>query len=149
MAINMLTGYSIVGFLLTLGIIWGIKLMSSPKTAVQGNMIGAVSMLGAVILTLTYNNILNNMLLWSAILVGGAVGLYMAKKVEMIQMPQMVALLNGFGGGASALVASIMLFSDFNQLSTSSRFTSGLALMVGAVTLSGSLIAAAKLDRRM
>ncbi|MGM0602432.1 MAG: NAD(P)(+) transhydrogenase (Re/Si-specific) subunit beta, partial [Bacillota bacterium] len=123
--------------------------MSSPKTAVRGNMIGAVSMLGAVILTLTYNNILDNMLLWSAILVGGAVGLYMAKKVEMIQMPQMVALLNGFGGGASALVASIMLFSDFNQLSTASRFTSGLALMVGAVTLSGSLIASAKLDRRM
>ncbi|MGM0501528.1 MAG: NAD(P)(+) transhydrogenase (Re/Si-specific) subunit beta, partial [Bacillota bacterium] len=134
---------------MALGIIWGIKLMSSPKTAVKGNMIGAVSMLGAVILTLVYNNIIDNMLLWSAILVGGVIGSYMAQKVKMIQMPQMVALLNGFGGGASALVASIMLFSDFNQLKAASRFTSGLALMVGAITLSGSLIAAAKLDGRM
>jgi NAD(P) transhydrogenase subunit beta len=147
--INILTVYSIGGFLLALGIIWGIKLMSSPKTAVKGNMIGAVSMLGAVILTLVYNNIIDNMLLWSAILVGGVIGSYMAQKVKMIQMPQMVALLNGFGGGASALVASIMLFSDFNQLKAASRFTSGLALMVGAITLSGSLIAAAKLDGRM
>lgn len=45
----MITGYSIFGLLLTLGIIWGIKLMSSPKTAVKGNLIGAISMLGAVI----------------------------------------------------------------------------------------------------
>ncbi|ADO76518.1 NAD(P)(+) transhydrogenase (Re/Si-specific) subunit beta [Halanaerobium praevalens] len=145
----MITGYSIFGLLLTLGIIWGIKLMSSPQTAVKGNLIGAGSMLGAVILTLVYNEIIGSGLLWLAILVGGAIGSYLAHKVEMIQMPQMVALLNGFGGGASALVASIMLFSNFNQLNPTSRFSSGLALMVGAITLSGSLIAAAKLDRRM
>jgi NAD(P) transhydrogenase subunit beta len=144
-----LTGYNIIGVLITLTIILGIKLLSSPKTAVKGNMLGAIAMLAAVIVTLTHNDIIGQEFLWLALLVGGFIGVYIARKVEMIQMPQMVALLNGFGGGASALVALIIFFSNYNELSSLSRFTTSLALMIGSITLSGSLIAAAKLDGRI
>ena len=67
----------------------------------------------------------------------------------MIQMPQMVALLNGFGGGASALVALVEIFERYQGMTFSGRLSSQLALVVGAITLSGSLIAAGKLDRRI
>ncbi len=145
----MIGTYEIVSIVLSILVLVGIKLMSSPKTAVQGNRIGAMAMLAAVIVVLAYNGIIDVPLLWLAIFVGGVIGYIMAMRVKMIQMPQMVALLNGLGGGASALVALVEIFERYEQMTLFGRLTGQLALAVGAVTFSGSLIAAAKLDRRI
>ncbi len=147
--ISMIGTYEIVSIILSILVLTGIKLMSSPKTAVQGNRLGAVAMLAAIVAVLMYNGIIDVPLLWIAIFVGGTIGYIMAKRVKMIQMPQMVALLNGFGGGASALVALVEIFQRYQGMTLSGRLSSQLALVVGAITLSGSLIAAGKLDRRI
>lgn len=139
---------NLIGLVLTIGIILGIRLMSSPKTAAKGNLLGALCMLAAIAITLIYNNILNVAELWIAMAIGAAIGYFMAIKVAMIQMPQMVALLNGLGGGASALVALVLMLSG-SEPTMFSQFTAGLALATGGITFSGSIIAALKLDRRM
>jgi NAD(P) transhydrogenase subunit beta len=141
--------YEIISLLLSLVLLWGIKKMSSPKTAVSGNRISAFAMLAAIVVVMSFNGILGIPLLWGGIFIGSALGYILAMSVKMIQMPQMVALLNGLGGGASALVALIEIFERFEVLSTYNRLTSQLALIVGCITLGGSLIAAAKLDRRI
>jgi NAD(P) transhydrogenase subunit beta len=141
--------YGIISLLFCVVILIGIKLMSSPKTAALGNRLGALSMFSAILLVLIYNKIIDLPLLWIAILIGAVIGYYMAIKVSMIQMPQMVALLNGLGGWASAFVALVVVLESYTQLGLFSKFTSQLALVVGSVTLSGSIIAAAKLDRRI
>ena len=138
---------NLVGLLLVAGIIYGIKLMSSPKTAVQGNFLGAVCMAGAIILTLVSNRILTVPLLWIGIAIGSLIGYILALKVKMIEMPQMVALLNGLGGGGSAIVSWMVLLAGIQTTGVFERFTAALGLAIGAVTLSGSLIAAAKLHR--
>ena len=129
------------------GFIYGIRLMNSPETAVEGNLVGAGSMAGAIIVTLIEAQIVTMPVILAGIIVGSALGVWLAAKVLMIQMPQMVALLNGFGGGASALVALMTIF--IGGLTPFTWFTSGLAVIVGGVTLSGSLVAAAKLHGRM
>ncbi|MDD4569271.1 MAG: NAD(P)(+) transhydrogenase (Re/Si-specific) subunit beta [Tepidanaerobacteraceae bacterium] len=145
----MIGTYEVVSIVLSILVLMGIKMMSSPKTAVQGNRLGAVAMLVAIVVVLAYNGIMDVPLLWLAIFVGGVSGYIIAKRVKMIQMPQMVALLNGFGGGASALVALVEIFEKYSEMMMFSRITSQLALVVGGITLSGSLIAAGKLDRRI
>lgn len=124
--------------------LYGIRLMSSPKTAVLGNALGAAAMLGAVVVTLLAENILSHAVLWWGLAVGTALGAALAYKVLMIQMPQMVALLNGLGGGASALVGFIIGLQG-KPLDAFATFTTGLAIIVGALTFSGSAVAAAKL----
>ncbi len=141
--------YEVVTIVLAVVILYGIKLMSSPKTAVLGNRLGALSMFVSVLMVLFYNGIADVPVLWIAVLLGAIIGYLMAMKVAMIQMPQMVGLFNGLGGGASALVALVVIFETYPEMSLFSRFTSQLALVVGWVTLSGSLIAAGKLDRRI
>ncbi len=101
----------ILGFLCVIGTVWGIKMMSSPATAVRGNLLGAVSMAVAIIITLVSENIIGQGLLWAGMAVGTAIGYWSALKVTMLQMPQMVALLNGLGGGSSALVSLLTLLA--------------------------------------
>ncbi|WP_429158218.1 NAD(P)(+) transhydrogenase (Re/Si-specific) subunit beta, partial [Desulfitispora alkaliphila] len=120
--------------------------MSSPKSAVRGNRLGAISMFGAVIVTMLYNNIVTVELLYIGIIIGSAIGYYLAIKVAMIQIPQLVALFNGFGGGASLFVA-LTVFSNSSNAEAFNRFSGSLAIIVGGITLSGSLIAAAKLHQ--
>ncbi|HHX27313.1 MAG TPA: NAD(P)(+) transhydrogenase (Re/Si-specific) subunit beta [Firmicutes bacterium] len=140
---------NLLGLVFVLGTICGIKLMSSPVTAVKGNLLGSVSMAGAIILTLLAEGIVSIPLLWVAIAMGTLFGYYVAVKVAMIQMPQMVALLNGFGGGSSAIVSLLALLGIFGDISMAGRLTSELGLVIGSITLSGSLIAAAKLHGKM
>jgi len=106
-------------------------------------------MLAAILLVLWSNDILTMPILWVAMAVGAVLGYVLALRVTMIQMPQMVALLNGLGGGASALVASVEIVERYSEQSSFIKLNTQLGLFVGAITLSGSLIAAAKLDRRM
>lgn len=141
--------YGVISLVFCVLILIGIKLMSSPKTAALGNRLGALSMFLAILLVLIYNKIIDLPLLWIAIIIGTVIGYYIAVKVSMIQMPQMVALLNGLGGWASAFIAMVVVLESYTQLGFFGKFTSQLALVVGSVTLSGSIIAAGKLDRRI
>ena len=143
------TCYVVISVVLAGLVLLGIKWMSSPRTAVRGNRLSAFSMSAAVFLVLWNNGILSVPLLWAAMAIGGVLGYVMAVRATMIQMPQMVALLNGLGGGASALVAMSEILDKYGQMAAFTKLTSQLALIVGGLTLSGSLIAAAKLDRRM
>ena len=140
---------NVLGLVFVAGIVFGIKLMSSPETAVRGNLIGAVSMVGAIAVTLLAEGIVDLKILWVSMAIGSAIGYYLSVKVAMIQMPQMVALLNGLGGGSSAIVSLLSLVNATYSLTGVDKFTAGLGIIVGAVTLSGSLIAAAKLDRKI
>lgn len=132
--------------LLVLGVLVGISLMSKVKTAVAGNLLSATCTAGAVLLTLYRYKIFSLAELWICLGIGLVCGLLWARRIKMIDMPQVVALLNGFGGAASALVAAVSLLGG-RTLDTFSLATAGLALTVGMVTLTGSLVAAGKLHK--
>jgi NAD(P) transhydrogenase subunit beta len=121
----------------------GMKGLTHPRTAVQGNLTSAVGMLLAVVATLLANGLAFQWILLGAV-IGGLVGGIAATRVQMTQMPEMVALFNGFGGGASVLVAgaAFMITANPNYQTTVSTGLSGL---IGAVTFTGSLIAFGKL----
>src|SRR5210317_758361 len=93
--------------------IMGLKGLTRPRTAVRGNMLGALAMLIAVAATLLYTQILSPVWLILGLVIGGAAGAFLAKTVKMTDMPQMVALFNGFGGIASVLVAGYALHEVF------------------------------------
>ena len=145
------TFYYVASAVLVLGVLLGIYLMSKVEKAYNGNTISAVSMVLAILLVLFYNgvfdprNLTSLIVILVAMLIGSAIGAWIAKTVKMIQMPQTVALLNGFGGGASAFVAVLTLLAN-NDNTAFSLCTGLLALVVGLVTLVGSLVAAAKLQ---
>ena len=138
--------YTILALGLSAAILYGIHLMNSPKTAIKGNRLGAAAMGLAIIITLWKDGTLSMTGIWISMLIGSGLGLWMAARVKMIQMPQMVALLNGLGGAASALVALLVL-TDSGAPTVFTKMTAGLALSIGAITLSGSLIAAGKLHQ--
>ena len=127
----------------------GLKRLQSPATARAGNGLAALAMLIAIIATLIDTDILT----WTGILVGvaigGVVGGLAAKRVAMTDMPQLVGIFNGFGGGASALVA----IAEFVPNPTIGMGTTGVTIMlgtlIGAVTFTGSFIAFAKLQGLM
>jgi NAD(P) transhydrogenase subunit beta len=124
-----------------------IKLLNSPRTARLGNGLGALGMLMGVIATLFYQEIVRYEWILLGVVLGGALGAWMALRVRMTAMPQMVALLNGFGGGASTLVGLVEVLRKVPQGEDSPVWllTVGLSILIGAATLSGSLIAAGKL----
>jgi len=127
----------------------GLKRLSSPATAVQGNRISGVGMLLAIVVTLTTFQIVSPGVMLAGLVVGTALGLWAAYTVKMTAMPQMVALLNGFGGAASLLVGGAeFLKSELvgAALTLDVSITIQLSLLVGAVTFSGSLVAFAKLQ---
>lgn len=123
--------------------IWGIKGLTHPRTAVRGNFIASLGMLLAVVATL-YTAGLSFGVIIFGLIVGSLIGAYAAVKVEMTGMPQMVALFNGFGGVASALVAGgALVYEAFTTQSAIATVASGL---IGSVTLTGSLVAYGKLQ---
>lgn len=137
--------YYIISGVLVFGVLGGIAMMSRVKTAVAGNALSAVCTAAAIFVTLYKYHLLTQAGLWICLALGLAVGLVGAYRVKMIQMPQTVALLNGFGGAASALVAAVSLMEGLRGIF--SLVTAGLALAVGMITLTGSLIAAGKLQK--
>ena len=123
----------------------GIKGLTKPKTAVRGNLLAAAGMGIAAVVTLLNEHIVTYEIIIAGVIVGGLIGAVMAKKVQMTAMPQMIALLNGFGGGASFSVASAEFFRG-SATDTVSIIATGAAVLIGAVTLTGSLVAFAKLQ---
>ena len=126
----------------------GIKRLSSPKTAQSGNTIASIGMLIAIIATVLSFELLDFKLIGVGIIVGTIIGSTFALRVQMTQMPQMVAIFNGFGGGASALVAAAEYFGKYDTTELGS-FISGtiiLSVFIGTLTFSGSFIAFGKLQ---
>lgn len=126
--------------------ILGLRGLTHPKTAVQGNLLGALGMFLACVVTLTQGGLHFGWIV-AGLLIGSVVGAWLAYTTPMTGMPQMVALLNGFGGGASLLVAGVELglrsVSGTGVVELLAASASGL---IGAVTFTGSLVAFAKLE---
>ena len=120
----------------------GLKRLSHPKTARSGNFIAAVGMLIAIVATLVSSNVLDFRLIAIGLIIGSTIGALFAARVQMTQMPQMVAIFNGFGGGASALVAS----SEFFTTTNSPFLIVCISVFIGTLTFSGSFIAFGKLQ---
>lgn len=148
----------IISVVLSLCVLAGISMMSKVSTSVRGNLLSALAMLVGVVATLFFSHVVSAWTIYVGILVGALIGGTMARRVQMIQMPQTVALFNGLGGGASALVgvlsslgigfsAEQMAEIQLNGYQPFVNFTSLLAVAVGMITLVGSLVAAGKLHR--
>lgn len=132
--------------------ILGLKRLSSPATARSGNLLASVGMLLAIVATLLYTEILTFRWILVGIAIGGGAGGTLARTVKMTAMPQMVALLNGFGGGASVLVASAEYLRPLAGGPANApdvTVSIMLSVVIGAVTFSGSMIAFAKLQELM
>jgi len=127
--------------------IMGLKGLSSPKSAVRGNVTGAIGMLIAIVATLVEKQVLSFGWIIAGMVVGGGIGAYIARTVKMTAMPQMVALLNGFGGGASMLVAlSQFIITPAKERPVEWLVALMLSALIGSVTLTGSVVAWAKLE---
>ena len=140
------TVYYMICAVLTLGVLVGIAMMSKVPTAVKGNLLSAGCTLAAVLVTLYRYDILSDWLLWGSMAVGLVIGLVWTVKIKMIEMPQLVAFFNGLGGAASMLVALLSLL-EAPQLDLFSRVTASLAMVIGSITFTGSMIAAGKLHK--
>lgn len=129
--------------------ILGLKGLSHPRTAVRGNLLGAIGMFIAIVVTLLNQRIIGFEVIIAGSVVGASIGAALAIKVKMTAMPQLVALFNGFGGGASVLVAGAALIETVLHTpdpiiqTTVAAAASGL---IGSVTLFGSLVAFSKLQ---
>lgn len=132
--------------------ILGIKMLGSAGTARKGNLISAIGMLLAVVVTLLEGG-LDYPWIVAGLLIGGAVGTFWAKRVQMTGMPELVALFNGFGGLASLLVgwAEYAREKDFtaSDYPTFTAFAVIFAILVGGITFTGSVVAFLKLSGKM
>ena len=129
--------------------ILGIKKLGSPATARQGNFLASGGMLIAIIATLLNQSVLNYEWILVGIIAGSLIGAIAAQKVAMTDMPQMVGIFNGVGGAASALVAVGEFWRVLNTTGTvplDATFIAILGVLIGGVTLTGSLLAFAKLQ---
>ena len=129
--------------------ILGLKGLAHPRTAVRGNFLGALGMFIAIIVTLFNKNIIGFETIIAGIVVGSAIGAIFAVKIQMTAIPQMVALFNGFGGGASALVAGAALIEALLLSEAPSgqfKVAAVASGLIGSVTFWGSLVAFGKLQ---
>ncbi len=145
----MISDPDVVGLLYLVAIvcfILALRFLSSPKNARRGNWIGGVGMLVAIGTTLALDGIGNWGLIAAGAAIGAVIGLVGARTVKMTAMPQMVALFNGVGGGAAALIA----FSEFHvaggDVSTDEIVSIVLSSLIGSVSFAGSMVAFAKLQ---
>ncbi len=127
----------------------GLKGLAHPKTAVRGNQLGASGMFLAVVVTLLDRHIVGYEIIAAGMVLGSLIGVILALKIKMTAMPQLVGMFNGFGGGASLLVAgAVLIETTLIMKSPSLRFSIATASsgIIGAVTFWGSLVAFGKLQ---
>jgi NAD(P) transhydrogenase subunit beta len=127
----------------------GLKGLASPRTAARANRVGAGGMLLAIVATLLDRHIVSYTAIVAGLATGSALGAWLALRVRMTAMPQMVALLNGFGGAASTLVAGANLHESLGEAGGAGLqmlVSTGASGLIGAVTFWGSLVAWAKLQ---
>ena len=148
------TGIDLVYLLAAIGFILALKGLSSPKQARNGNLLGAAAAALAVGFTFAYPAVrahtLNLVLTLVAMVIGAAIAVPAARKVKMTAMPQMVAIFNGVGGGAAALVSVVVFLIEAPGKPAVYRIAEVLfGVLVGCVSFSGSVIAFAKLQELM
>tara|TARA_Y100000591_G_C21804459_1_gene683976 strand:- start:290 stop:1696 length:1407 start_codon:yes stop_codon:yes gene_type:complete len=130
----------------------GLKRLSSPGTARNGNRLASVGMLIAVLVTVLGNNILGWEWIITSILIASVVGFFSARKIQMTAMPQLVAIFNGLGGSASGLIAAgelYKLIEASSEIAKDTTVTIMISTIIGSLTLTGSLIAFGKLQEIM
>lgn len=140
---NLLYLITIVTFILAL------RFLSNPATARRGNQIGAIGMLVAIIVTFAQKEVVSYWEIAVGMVIGGAFGAVAARKVRMTAMPQMVALFNGVGGGAAALISLAEFHNrapDPGTLKTDISASIMLSAIIGSISFAGSMIAFAKLQ---
>ena len=139
-----LAAYITASVLFIVGLLW----LRSPETARAGNRLSALGMLIAVVFTLIDREIVSYEWIIVGLVVGALIGAVAARRVQLTAMPQMVAIFNGFGGAASALVAAAQLLSqnDLGDVDHIVSVTVVLSVLIGALTFTGSLIAFGKLQ---
>jgi NAD(P) transhydrogenase subunit beta len=129
--------------------ILALKGLSSPKTARNGNLLGAAgAVLATVVLFFSGIKLSNLLLIIAAILVGSAIGGISARRVKMTQMPQLVALFNGVGGGAAALI-SVVEYLEAGSDDTFALIATVFTVIIGSVSFSGSIVTFLKLQELM
>ncbi len=154
--LDFMSNWISVGYLFSaILFIMGLKKLGHPRTAPRGNQLGALGMLVAVVVTVASMQLEGGAqwtLIIAGMVIGSLIGYWMAVRVEMTGMPEMVALFNGFGGAASALVAlsETWKYIDGGAVPTGLELTvtmvaAGLSALVGWMTLTGSLLAMYKL----
>jgi NAD(P) transhydrogenase subunit beta len=145
--------YDLIGLAAGICFILALKGLSSPKSARRGNAIGAVGATIATVIVFFYANegrALNHLpLILGAIAFGVIVGVPAARKVQMTQMPQLVALFNGVGGGAAALVAIVEYLKLGDSATTAEVIATVFTVIIGCVSFSGSIITFLKLQELM
>ncbi len=143
------TGIQITYLVASSLFILGLKKLGSPATARNGNIMAAVGMLLAIVATLLNQQVLNYQMILLGLAIGSAIGAIAAYTVQMTQMPQMVGLLNGLGGSASALVAVAefwRLLESNQPIGLDVNISMLLDVFIGGITFTGSTIAFAKLQ---
>ncbi|MBR3437376.1 MAG: NAD(P)(+) transhydrogenase (Re/Si-specific) subunit beta, partial [Lachnospiraceae bacterium] len=144
--------YYVLSGVAVLMVLLGLILQSKVKSALLGNLLAlSATLLAIVLVSVCYYKTGKMLPIYIALGLGAVVGIIWAIRAKMIEMPQTVALLNGLGGAASAFVAMAALIQATKTPETAGltfeNVTSGLAIVIGSVTLTGSLIAAGKLAR--
>ena len=129
--------------------IFGLKMLGSPATAKRGNLLSSTAMLIAVVSGLISADVVSYEIIVGGMLVGGVVGALAARLVAMTSMPEMVALFNGSGGASSLLVGWATLYLGTSDTTTFTAATIVLAILIGGLTFTGSLIAYGKLSERI
>lgn len=144
-----------VYILAALSFIFGIKLLSKPTTARKGNLFAAAGMAAAILGTIFLKEevqVKNYPWIFGALLLGSIVGTYMAKKVQMTQMPQMVSFFNGMGGACAALISIVEYqhMVHYPETETPIRIVILMSgLIIGSLSFSGSMIAYGKLEDKI
>ncbi|MDD3127060.1 MAG: NAD(P)(+) transhydrogenase (Re/Si-specific) subunit beta [Candidatus Izemoplasmatales bacterium] len=141
------TVYYLIAAFLAIAVLFGIFLMSKVKKARLGNIISAIALTAGIVITLIRIELIPIWVLFICLGIGTVLGLLLALRVKMIEMPQMVGFLNGLGGLASAIVGAYALLGIGADLDMFSRVSATVALQVGTLTFFGSMIAAGKLHR--
>ena len=138
----------------------GLKMMTSPSTARSGNMISASGMLIAIFTTLLEQGIIDYKWIFLGIIIGSIIGVFASRMIQMTEMPEMVAIFNGFGGIASLMVAWAALYPELTDFDINNGYLVGssntllmatiiMSILIGGITFSGSLIAYCKLSERI
>ncbi len=142
-----------------IGFVWGLRLLSSPDTARKGNILAGIGMVLAIIATMLYHfadsagnvrHVPNNYLwIFGGMLIGGVIGQVSAKRIKMTAMPQMVSVFNGLGGACAVVLAMaelIHFYDGSKQMTGGGIVITLLALVIGGVAFTGSMLAFMKLE---
>lgn len=145
----MIATWAQIGYLISaVCFIVALKALSSPKSARSGNLLGAAGAVLAVIITFAAYKPDHLVPILIALLIGTVAGVVGSRRVQMTHMPQLVALFNGVGGGAAALVA-LMELGEVQEGQTIASIATAFTIVVGAISFSGSVVTFAKLQELM